>query len=123
VDLLDKKTVDEHIKIIKKEGWIVHPISAKTGTGMDSLKDLIFTHLSLIRIYMKPQGKKPDYSVPLILKKGNTVEDACRVIHRDFADRFRYAYIWGSSAKYPSQKVGLTHELHDEDVITIIITH
>jgi small GTP-binding protein len=123
IDLLQSKTIKDHIKNLEQQGWLIHPISAKNGSGIDTLKDLIFFHLNLIRIYMKPQGKKPDYEEPLILKKGNTVEDVCKGIHRDFNRRFRYAHIWGVSAKYPGQKVGLNHVLLDKDVLTIIITH
>ena len=123
IDLLQSKTIKDHIKNLEQQGWLIHPISAINGSGIETLKDLIFLHLNLIRIYMKPQGKKPDYDEPLILKKGNTVEDVCKGIHRDFTPRFRYAYIWGGSAKYPGQKVGLNHVLFDKDVLTIIITH
>jgi small GTP-binding protein len=123
IDLLDEDHIQTYMKEIKNQGWVVHPISAKKDIGIDSLKDLIFQHLNLIRVYMKPQGKKPDYDEPLILNKGGTVEDACQVIHRDFASKFRYAHVWGQSAKYAGQKVGLNHQLQDEDVLTIIITH
>ena len=70
---------------------------------------------------MKPVGKQPDFNEPLILKKGQTVEDACIKLHKDFKRKFRYAQIWGKSVKYPGQKVGLDHKLNDKDILTITI--
>jgi len=123
IDLLSQKELDNYKKYIKEKGWIVHAISAIDGTGLTELKDLIFSQLLLIRVYMKPQGKKPDYNEPMILRKGDTVEEVCKKIHRDFKQKFRYAHVWGRSAKYPGQKVGLDHTLCDEDVLTVIIIH
>ncbi|MDG6228426.1 MAG: GTP-binding protein [Candidatus Thermoplasmatota archaeon] len=123
IDLLSQKELDNYKEHIRKKGWIVHAISAIDGTGLQELKDLIFSQLRLIRIYMKPQGKKPDYNEPMILREEDTVEDVCKKIHRDFKQKFRYAHVWGRSAKYPGQKVGLDHTLCDEDVLTVIIIH
>ena len=71
---------------------------------------------------MKPVGKKADYVQPMILREGQTIADACRHIHRDFHRNFRYASVWGPSAKHSGQKVGLEHVLKDGDVLTIVVT-
>jgi ribosome-interacting GTPase 1 len=71
---------------------------------------------------MKPVGERADMDEPLILRKGDTVEDACRRLHREFKDKFRYANVSGPSAKHDIQKVGLEHVLHDGDILTIVIT-
>jgi len=120
-DLLSKGALREKIATTKQEGWKVIAISAKDGTGLSGLKDMIFSELEFIRIYMRPVGKQTDYDEPLILKKSNTIEDACRKLHRDFKRKFRYATVSGPSAKHDVQKVGLDHQLQDEDVLTIII--
>ena len=122
-DLLTGEVVQEKINNIKQRGWNVIDISAKMDVGLDKLKELIFSELKLIRIFMKPVGKEPDFDEPLILKKGNTVEDACKSLHRDFSRNFRYAQVWGKSVKYPGQNVGLDHVLEDEDVLTITASH
>jgi len=41
-------------------------------------------------------------------------------MHRAIKDEFRYAQIWGKSARFGGQKVGMTHKLMDEDVLTIV---
>ncbi len=106
---------------IRQQGVDVIPISALNGKGIELLKQKLFTNLGLIRVYMKPVGNKADYSEPLILKKNSTVEDACKQLHRDFQQKFRYAVVWGASAKHPGQNVGLDHILQDEDVLTIVM--
>ena len=122
VDLISEKELKNQINDIRRSGWNVISISAKTGLGLDKLREMIFTKLELIRVFMKPVGEKPDMNEPLILKKGNMVEDACRKLHRDFKEKFRYASVSGPSAKHDVQKVGLDHVLHDGDILTIVIS-
>ena len=97
------------------------PISAATGQGMPDLKQALYDTIDMIRIYLKPQGQEADMDVPLIVKRGNTVGDVCELIHRDFKNNFRYAMIWGKSAKFPGQTVGMDHVVADEDIVCIIV--
>ena len=119
-DLVSKETLDKTSEKIQKRGLSVYAISAKNTDGLDELRSAIFSHLNLTRIFMKPVGKKADYVQPLILKEGTAVGDACKKLHRDFQKKFRYAMVWGSSAKHAGQKVGLDHKLKDEDILTIV---
>ncbi|MCE4618312.1 MAG: GTP-binding protein [Desulfurococcales archaeon] len=96
-------------------------VSAATGEGLDRLGDIIFDILEIIRVYTKQPNKEPDPD-PLVLEKGATVLDAARRIHKDLARRFRYAKIWGPSAKYPGQRVGTDHVLMDGDIIEIHVS-
>ena len=96
-------------------------IAADKGVMVQELREEIFNQLKLIRIYMKPQGQKADYEEPLIVRKGSTVEDVAARLHRDFLRNFRHAKIWGSSVKFPGQKVGLEHVMEDKDLLSIII--
>jgi ribosome-interacting GTPase 1 len=95
-------------------------VSADSGINIDFLKEAIYQRLGFIRIYMRPKGGETDYKEPLIIKKGATVQDVCNKIHRNMAKNFRYGLVWGKSAKFAGQKVGLDHKLADEDVITIV---
>jgi len=91
-------------------------ISSKDGTGLDRLKSMIWKNLGLMRIYMKKAGKEPDMEEPLIMKKGSSVEDVAERIHREFSRKLEYAKIWGPSAKFGGQKVGVTKKVQDRDV-------
>ena len=122
-DLVDDHMLRNTLNKLKQKNLDVLTISAKSGEGIDQLKEEIFSRLKLIRIFMKPVGKKADFNEPLILRKGAKVEDACRKLHRDFLRKFRYASVSGPSAKHDVQKVGLEHILADEDILTIVTWH
>ena len=96
------------------------PISCATTEGLEELKDHIYETLGFIRIYLKPKGGKADLEEPLVLLDGSTVKSVCEHLHRDFVNLFRYALVWGKSAKFPGQSIGLDHELQDCDVLSII---
>lgn len=96
-------------------------ISANDKKNLDLLKEKIYNKLKFIRIYLKPQGKQADLNEPLIVLDGTTIKQICDHLHRDFTKKFRFAYIWGLSAKHPGQRVGLDHKLMDKDIVTIII--
>jgi len=96
-------------------------ISAQEKQNIEELKEAIFQRLGFMRVYCKEQGKKADMGVPLIMMKGSTIKDMCDKLHRDFAKRFRYARIWGSS-KFPGQSIRKPeHVIHDSDIVEIIL--
>lgn len=97
------------------------PVSAHLEWNLDGLLEKIWEYLDLIRIYTKPRGANPDYEDPVILSaKKRSIEDFCNRIHKDMAKQFKYALVWGSSAKHKPQRVGKEHELEDEDVVQIV---
>lgn len=98
-------------------------ISADKNQNLDGLKDLIFERLGLIRVYMKEKGEEPDKDEPLILFEGSTVEDALEELPGDMKRRFKKATVTGESTKFPEQKVGMEHELMDEDILELNLKH
>ncbi len=93
-------------------------ISAEKRENIEELKDVIFQKLKLIRIFLKDVNKKADMEEPLIMRKGTKIEDVCNRLHRGFVKRFRYARIWGPSAKFEGQVMKrIDKELLDGDVL------
>ncbi|KAG7007556.1 ribosome-interacting GTpase 1 [Physcia stellaris] len=93
------------------------PISSEHGWNVDELLEQMWEKLNLRRIYTKPKGKTPDYSTPVVLRKNACT---CNAIHKTIVEQFKHAIVYGQSVKHQPQRVGLTHELADEDIITII---
>lgn len=96
-------------------------ISADKNVHIEELKDIIFEELGFIRIYMKPQGKAADLEEPMIIRYGASIGDVCDRLHRDFKKRFRYAQVWGESAKHEGQRAGLDHIMEDNDILTLVL--
>lgn len=91
-------------------------ISAKEGSGLEELKRTVYQALNVIRVYTKTPGSKADLTDPMILEKGNTIEEAAESIHKDFRSKLKYAVVWGSG-KYDGQRVSRGHVLQDGDII------
>jgi len=43
----------------------------------------------------------------------------CNKLHKDFASKFKFARVWGGSAKFPGQKQMLKHIVMDGDIVEI----
>ncbi|MCD1294615.1 GTP-binding protein [Methanocella sp. CWC-04] len=114
IDLVDK----EQIKMFPKDSI---KISADRELNLETLRDVVYDQLGFINVYLKPQGESADMEEPLIMRRGCTVGDVCDRLHKDFRRKFRYAKVWGESAKHAGQRVGIDHSLEDQDVLTIII--
>ena len=69
-----------------------------------------------MKIYTKQPRKKHDYP-PLALEKGASVRDLANNVHKDFVRNFKFARVWGKSAKFEGQRVGIDHKLKDEDIV------
>ena len=92
------------------------PTSIIDDDSLASFKRAVFEALDIIRIYTKKIGHEPDYADPVILPRGGTVEDAARVIHKDFAQKLQYAKVWGHG-KFDGQRVKNSYVLADKDVV------
>ena len=98
----------------------VFQISCKTREGVEELRYAIYQALSVVRVYTKQPGKKPDMSKPYVVKRGTSVLEIAAVIHKDFRDNLRFARVWGH-AKYDGQPVEKEYVLEDGDVIELHI--
>jgi ribosome-interacting GTPase 1 len=96
----------------------VLPVSAEQDVNLAELRKTMFTMLGVIRVYSKKPGQKPDLHVPYVLRRGTAVLEAAAVVHKDFAERLKYARLWrrGSSE---GQMVGRDHPLEDGDILEL----
>jgi small GTP-binding protein len=96
------------------------PVSAVKGDSLEDLKKRIYVLLDVIRVYSKIPGKKVDLNEPYVFKKGSSLMDMAEAVHKDFAQKLKYARIWGEN-KYKGQKVNRNYVLEDEDIIELHI--
>ncbi len=96
------------------------PISAEADLNIEALKEEIYRRLDFVRVYMRRRTGETDFEEPLIVKNGSTVLEVCDKVHRNIKDDFRYALVWGKSVRFGGQRVGITHRLMDQDVLTIV---
>lgn len=54
------------------------------------------------------------------MRSNSSIEDVCDQIHRTMKETFKYALVWGASARHMPQRVGLSHVVADEDVVSIV---
>ncbi|MFH1229282.1 MAG: TGS domain-containing protein [Candidatus Aenigmatarchaeota archaeon] len=93
-------------------------IEIKREDDISSIRLKIWNSLDLIRIHTKQPGKKPE-ARPMVIEMGDTVGDAANRLHKDFLKFFKFARVWGPSAKFDGEKVGMEHVLKDEDILEI----
>lgn len=110
----------EVLQELYEEKYLMCPISARTGSNLEELKRMTVELLDIIRVYSKPPGKEPNREQPFIFKRGSTLLDFANLIHHDFAQKLRFARVWGAT-KFNGQRVKNEYELNDEDVIELHI--
>ena len=115
---IDTICLEDVDKLARQQDSVV--ISCGLSLNLDYFLEELWEKLVLMRIYTKKRGQPPDFTDPLILRSGATVEHVCHSIHRSLVDTFRYALVWGTSTKYSPQRVGKSHVVSDEDVMQII---
>jgi small GTP-binding protein len=119
INKIDQITLEELNVISKLPHYC--PVCAYHEWGLDTLIEMMWNYLDLVRIYTKPKGKLPDYTDPVVMSsKRCTVEDFCNKLHKTMAKQLKYALVWGSSAKHRPQRVGKDHQLEDEDIVQIV---
>ncbi len=95
-------------------------MSCELDLGIEDVVDRCWEELQLMRIYTKRKGFEPDFGEALIVRRGSTIEDVCDQVHRTLKETFKYALVWGASARHVPQRVGLSHVVADEDVVSIV---
>jgi uncharacterized protein len=93
-------------------------VSAISGQALGELGAWLFSHLGIVRVYTKAPGKAADRSRPYTLRRGQTVADVARLVHKDLARSLKHARVWGTSG-FEGQQVGPGHVVADGDVVEL----
>ena len=118
IDLIDYNRLREIKDMIKPDVLV----SGELGTGIEELKEVVYTKMNFIRVFLKEVNKQPDMEEPLIMFKGCNIKDVCLKLHKDFVEKFKYARVWGKSAKFDGQVFRrLDKVLEDSDILEIHI--
>jgi ribosome-interacting GTPase 1 len=117
---IDTLPIEEVDRISKLPHSVV--MSVHWDLNIEEVIEEIWSHLDILRIYTKKAGAPPDFVKPFVVKRAqSTVENICNRIHKQIAERFKFALVWGTSAKHQPQRVGIHHQLDDEDVLQIML--
>ena len=118
-DRLDEP--EEELRVFRELTGLPYPalsVSAATGHGLGELGPFLFRNLRVLRVYTKTPGHPADRERPFTLRRGQTVEDVARLVHRDLTRTLRYARVWGKSG-FDGQQVGRDHKVEDGDVVEL----
>ena len=115
---IDSVSVDYLDELAREPNTVV--MSCELDLGVQDVVERCWQELRLMRIYTKRQGIEPAFDEALIVRSNSSIEDVCDQIHRTLKETFKYALVWGASAKHVPQRVGLAHTVGDEDVVQIV---
>ncbi len=94
-------------------------ISAKTGAGLEPLRDAIYAAMDVLRVYTKlPNTKEPDRDRPFTVRRGSCLLDLAGQVHKDYLEGLKFARVWGS-AVHDATVVKGDYVLHDQDVVEL----
>lgn len=93
------------------------PVSAETGEGLPAFARRAFELLDVVRVYTKAPGKKAELGAPYVLKRGSTVLDAARHVHKDFAEQLKFARLFHKSGGLDGLPVERSHLVEDGDIL------
>ena len=93
-------------------------VSARTGRGLAALAPFLFRALGIVRVYTKTPGREADLQKPYTLRRGSTVHEVARLIHKEIARDLKFARVWGSG-QFPGQQVGPEHQVADRDILEV----
>jgi uncharacterized protein len=119
---MDVKGAERNLRVLKKylNGKLqVIPISCERRIGLDALGRALFDSLGVIRIYTKEPGMRVHSDHPFALRRGATVNELAKNIHKEFVVNFLFAMVWAKRLQFSPKKVGLNFVLEDGDIVEI----
>jgi len=117
----DLDTDPREVEVLEELLGLRYPalsVSAERGDGLEELGPFLFRALEIVRVYTKSPGKPADTDKPFTVRRGDTVLDVARLVHRDIARDLKFARIWGRSV-FDGQQTGPEHPVEDGDVVEL----
>ena len=93
-------------------------VSAESGDGLDALGPFLFKALEIVRVYTKTPGRQADNDKPFTVRRGDTVLDVAKLVHKDIARGLKFARVWGTEV-FDGQQVGPDHAVADGDIVEL----
>jgi ribosome-interacting GTPase 1 len=94
-------------------------MSCEQKVGLVELGKALFESLKVIRIYTKEPGMKVHSDHPFALRKGATVNELAKNIHKELLTNFMFAMVWAKRLPFSPKKVGSSFVLDDGDIVEI----
>ncbi len=119
---LDVKGAERNLQVLKRfvNGKMpVIAVSCERRIGLDNVGKAIIEALGVIRIYTKEPGMRVHSDHPFALRRGATVNDLAKNIHKEFVSNFLFAMVWAKRLRFSPKKVGLNFVLEDGDIVEI----
>ena len=114
---LDQEEVALAQEIIQ-ERFVILAVSARARQGLSELKAAIFNILNLVRVYTRAPGRAVNFEAPFVLPVNTTVQELASRIHKEFAQKFKYARVWGRET-FEGQRVQRDYVLNDGDIVEL----
>lgn len=111
----------DEVKILEELLGLRFPaltVSAETGAGLGELGPFLFRALEIVRVYTKSPGKPADNGKPFTARRGDTVHDVAKLVHKELARDLKFARMWGTDV-FDGQQVGPDHLVSDGDLIEL----
>lgn len=120
---IDLPGADDNFNILKEfygGKFELFPASALTGTNLAQIKQAIINLLQIIRVYSKRPGHEAETNRPFTFQQGSTLFDFARAVHKDFAEKLKFARVWGTHV-FDGQRINKDYVLQDKDIIELHI--
>jgi ribosome-interacting GTPase 1 len=117
---LDAPQAEERLDLLKemlRDRLEVLPISCRDPESISGLGRMIFQWLGIMRVYSKAPGKKVDMDRPYTVFPGQTVEDVCSLVHKDFYENLKFARLWRGDTGPIT--VSRTEPVQDRDILEL----
>lgn len=119
IDLPDSADRYEFFQEIITTEFEEFQISATENTGLEELRNAIYAAMDVVRVYTKmPTKKDPDMDKPYTIGRGGTLIEVAEQVHRDFANNFKSARVWGSKV-HDGTTVKGDYVLEDKDIVEL----